>query len=130
MKAESDGIIELLINFVEAFENEENVLSKDTFYITVTTGGLLVSGRIISRDEFMSSHPLSARLEDLFNEIQMGFPEEEKKKDNRARHFIHLEDTHFFTPGQSHTPTKGTFWRGRLSEISGFYFGRLDFELS
>ena len=39
--------------------------------------------------------------------------------------FIHLRDAQFFVPGQNPVPAKPTYWRAKLSEISGFSLGQL-----
>lgn len=39
--------------------------------------------------------------------------------------FIHLRDARVYQPGQSALPANGMYWRGRLSEVSGWSFGKL-----
>lgn len=39
--------------------------------------------------------------------------------------FIHLRDARVFSPGNAGLPGNGLLWRGRLSEVSGWSFGKL-----
>ena len=39
--------------------------------------------------------------------------------------FIHLREAQVFTPGSLPIPQEGMHWRGRLSEVDGWTFGRL-----
>lgn len=39
--------------------------------------------------------------------------------------FIHLRDAKVYHPGQRPLPDNGMHWRGRLSEVSGWSFGKL-----
>lgn len=112
------------------------------FPLTLTCGGILVSGTLIGGKEYFS---LSADL------VSSGFSDEETKAviaewvsswgtiyDDSAEdsdgeqtsdrpQFIHLKDAKYYVPGQPPIPTSqsGTLWRGRLAEVVGFNYGAL-----
>lgn len=39
--------------------------------------------------------------------------------------FLHLRQARVFVPGQEGMPDNGMFWRGRLSEVTGWALGHL-----
>ncbi|WP_433889664.1 hypothetical protein [Streptomyces sp. CA-111067] len=61
-----------------------------------------------------------AAVEDLAPRFQ----EAVRDKDQTA--FIHLRDARVFQPGQSGIPGNGFYWRGRISEVSGWSFGKME----
>jgi hypothetical protein len=50
-----------------------------------------------------------------------------KRQPGDPIYFIHLRNAHIFAPGQPPIPTSphGTFWRGRLASVDGYFLGRL-----
>ncbi|TXS40181.1 hypothetical protein EAO75_34825 [Streptomyces sp. uw30] len=46
-------------------------------------------------------------------------------RDKDVTVFIHLRGARVFQPGQSGLPGNGMYWRGRLSEVTGWSFGSL-----
>lgn len=46
-------------------------------------------------------------------------------RDKDETFFIHLRDARVFQPGQSGMPQGGMYWRGRISEVTGWSFGKL-----
>jgi hypothetical protein len=108
--------------------------------ITLQVGGLLVSGTLSGGKEYFeafSSDLASAFTQDGTGEsIKETFArcgevyessEEGKGMQDRPS-YIHLRDARFFFPGSKPIPTdKGIWWRGRISEVSGFVLGALSF---
>lgn len=101
--------------------------------ITLTTHGFLISGEIISGREYFNS--MAEKFIGEGNAIRQFFEgvaesrySKSDKDDDDPKNtvFIHLRDARFYVPGQRGIPNnEGVFWRGKLSEISGFSFGSL-----
>ena len=88
-------------------------------------GGLLISGQVISREEYMQENWLTASIEEGIKQA-MSETGEEAGNDNGHRRFIHLRDVRYFSPGQSPTPSVGTVTcRIALAHVSAFHFGFL-----
>jgi hypothetical protein len=95
--------------------------------ITLQVSGMLVSGYIISTRQFLLEHPLTDRLLEEIDRQNRADATASPNPEKNQVEFIHLRDTRFYTPGQPPIPTSGpgTFWRCRLSDVSGFHFGIL-----
>jgi len=103
--------------------------------ITLTSHGFLVSGILIGgqkyfdgiAEEFASAFNDAEGLKETFSD--MGKKVYDKPKNDEPANpptFIHLKDAKFFHPnGQPIPANRGVWWRGRLSEISGFSLGNL-----
>ena len=91
--------------------------------ITLNVGGVLVTGYITSARQFMLSHILT----DKFLEVAEGQFKQAGMLSDDSFEYIHLRDAKFFLPGHLPIPSSrdGVFWRGRLSDVSGFTFGVL-----
>jgi hypothetical protein len=91
--------------------------------ITLNVGGFLVSGYITSARQFMLHHVLT---DGLLEAAESEFKSAGMLSDDTFE-YIHLSRAKFFVPGQPAIPgnVDGVFWRGRLSDISGFTFGVL-----
>jgi hypothetical protein len=99
---------------------------RSTQPITLHTGGLLISGHLISAQEFFLDHPITNLILEVHDQSGDGkAPVAEHAVDDDLQ-FIHLAGAHFFAPGQPPIPTgDGVFWRGRMADVSGFCFGAL-----
>ena len=111
--------------------------------VTLLVGGLLVSGTLVggatyfegfSRsfyEGFSSSFPddpeVSESVRSSFAQLGLLYPSSgDGNTSLPPPEFIHLKQAKFFTPGNKPTPdNQGVWWRGRLSEISGFHLGNL-----
>ena len=96
--------------------------------ITLNVGGLLVSGYIASGRDFAMHYSLTDFiLEKVDSPDSKRPPEDGEASPDYLPEFIHLSDAHYFSPGGLPIPgeDKGVFWRGRLSDVSGFHFGIL-----
>ena len=124
---ERDGVLQILAAGLQASEDQE-------IQLTVTVGGLLISGIAIGRDrwfrdtaQFMEEMGGSGVIPET---LLKGFQEAESSQDapDPATYgFLHMKDArtifpHGVVPDNS---GPGLYWRGRISEITGFSFGQL-----
>lgn len=107
--------------------------------ITLNTGGFLVSGLLISGHkyfdglaELLTENSKNVKLVNVLKEgfSKLGETLYNQNKDaeikNRGINYIHLRNAKFFNTNSNPIPgNQGVFWRGRLSEISGFCLGIL-----
>ena len=95
--------------------------------ITLHVGGLLISGNIISRRDFLMSHPQTDKMQEVLDKLDKPDNMPGDKPSEELPEFIHLSGARFFIPGNPPIPTDidGVFWRGRISEVAGFSFGIL-----
>src|SRR4051812_20448561 len=97
--AKRDGTLEFLIQVVDG----TSALKGGSLPIDVTlaVNGMLVSGRIISHEEWLRDYvkwfPEEAAAK-LLEGVKAG------DRDECGRNFIHLKDARFFTPGQLPIP--------------------------
>lgn len=106
--------------------------------ITLQVSGLLVSGMLVSGKQY---------FEGFASEFSSAFTDQEAARAVResfSRHgekyklqgegsahpaapvYVHLKQARFFnTSGEPIPRNRGVFWRGRLSEVSGFILGTL-----
>jgi hypothetical protein len=107
------------------------------FGITLQIGGLLVSGNLVNgaryfegfASEFAGGFPDAEIAENIRKAIEshgvVYKPNDEDSKRSQPT-FIHLREARFFnTAGKPVPVNKGVWWRGRLSEVSGFVLGSL-----
>jgi hypothetical protein len=125
----NDPLLPLLIDIAEESEVTEGV-PKFNRPITLTIGGILVSGFIVSRKEFLMSDDLIfRRVWERFLAPEVAAPPPLEDGKDEPQKFIHLRDTKFFTPDHRPIPTDhGVYWRGRLSAVDGFFLGGLGFK--
>ena len=115
------------------------------FPITVASGGLLISGLLISGKTYFerSSDIMKQSFTGEAGEVMATWTaewtaiydqdEKEEKIDTAEAvfknppGFIHLDNARIYVPGQKPIPTSGggVLWRGRLSSIDGFNWGTL-----
>ena len=128
-----DWALDLLI---EALSGNDESGTRSTV-VTVSFAGTLVTGRLVSlvvwtrgmKQWMAQSNPEFAdALETLFMEPMQEVIETAKKRAADglplpARHFIHLQDVRI---GYGASATTMKFWRGRLSEVSGWAIGSHD----
>ena len=132
--AQQDWFLQSLVNMVNK--------SPIDFGITLNVAGFLVSGSLISGAEyfkgfgsdFSSSFPADSEIVESTRKIYTDFGkmvyktgEKEADKDDLALpSFIHLKNARFFSTSGNPVPTnRGVWWRGRISEVSGFTLGTL-----
>lgn len=128
-----DIFLELLITGVEGAEKNESVAEEEKhFDITLNVGGILVSGTVISRDNFIAEVPF---IKATIGRLDAQRTPEQQVAANEIvrsgrRHFIHLKDAVFFTDSGRPIPGVGggVYWRGQLNRVDGWTIGR--FEMS
>ena len=104
--------------------------------ITLQVSGMLVSGQVVTGEEFFEQMAIavSSAVENeeiasdlkTFLETFRDVYRQNNESDKKSRpHFIHLKNARFFTSNSKPIPNNPTWWRGRLSEVAGFIFGTL-----
>ncbi|KEZ53323.1 gas vesicle accessory protein GvpU [Metabacillus indicus] len=98
--------------------------------ITLNMNGAVISGTMISAKEYFDT--LSETFEDG-SEVAQNLSEQlsrasESIEENGSgeAHFIHLKNTKVYIGDSKSTPSKGQIiWRGKLSEVNGFFLGKI-----
>jgi hypothetical protein len=117
-----DSILEF---FVQASNKHDFSLD-----ITLNVKGAVITGTLVSAKEYFDS--LSETFEDG-SEVAQKLSEElakagESVDENQSAeaHFIHLKNTKVYCGDSKPTPSKGKImWRGKISEIDGFFLGKI-----
>ncbi|TDL31891.1 gas vesicle protein GvpU [Jeotgalibacillus sp. S-D1] len=117
-----DNILEF---FVQAANKQDFTLD-----ITLNVGGAIVTGTMISAKDYFEE--LSGTFEDG-NEVAQNLSEQLSRagesvesNDNAEAHFVHMKNTKVYCGDSKPTPSKGKIlWRGKLSEIDGFFLGKI-----
>ena len=119
----------LLQGLVDATNNSDMRLS-----VTLEANGLLVSGKLVSAKDYVAgvvtelNEVGAANVAQLFKTIaDLAYSDEQiAARAQELPTFIHLKDARYFHQSGSALPAnKPVFWRGRLTEISGFFLGQL-----
>ena len=114
----SDPVLEVIVKLAETGPEID-------IPVTLAVGGLLISGRVISREDYMQENWLTASIEEGIKQALSQIGEDAEADDGRRR-YIHLRDVRYFSPGQSPTPSVGTVTcRIALAYVSAFHFGFL-----
>jgi hypothetical protein len=104
--------------------------------ITLTVGGLVVTGELAPAQDFLAAFGESAAggadgdegaaVRSWAAEQAMAYkvPREEGAPLPKIG-YIHIADARLLTPA-GWAPTQGTWWRGRIDEVDGWMFGRLE----
>lgn len=103
--------------------------------VTLSVGGMLVCGETISGKEYFQAtidlfHGATndESTKDLFEGALRGFMEPYEEPSQLKIGYIHLKNVRYHTPsnqeGIPNGDTPQPMWRGRLSQIDGFHFGR------
>lgn len=103
--------------------------------ITINVGGAIISGDLIGGKEYFSSlgGHFATAFSRLENSEEIGklisghgniYNDEEPAEDPQ---YLHLKNTVFFDPeGNSLLNGGGALWRGRISKVDGFIFGKFE----
>ena len=122
----SDPLLKMLVELTTGFQNRSDGQFQQP--VTLCVNGMLVSGHIISRRDFLLADPLSSELLEKADILSKQEPEvfgtPGEKQSDTSPDFIHLRDVEFWTPDCNEAIRAG-FWRGPLAAISGFSFGKL-----
>lgn len=119
-----DWFLEILVETVNA--------GNSRFGITLTVGGILISGNVISGKDYFRdfANQLSVAIKNDVNkpasvksieDLGEVYLDDTKAQSTR---FIHLKDVRFYgTDGRAIPTTDGLLWRGMLSNVDGFTLG-------
>ncbi|WP_316572706.1 gas vesicle accessory protein GvpU [Neobacillus sp. YIM B06451] len=98
--------------------------------ITLNVKGAVITGTLVSAKEYFES--LSQAFEDggdiaeKLGEMLINAGEAADSEAHDTANFIHLTNTRVYCGDSKSTPSKGEFlWRGKLSEVDGFFLGRI-----
>ncbi len=118
--------------------------------ITLNVGGVIVSGELISEDEYFAGlsqlftdhegevpegattwKEVFRSLPSLFDSFAMeqlddgADPQEtQEMRESLREPYVHLRNTQVWTAEERFFGFEGAFWRGKLSSIDGFWFGQ------
>lgn len=107
---------------------------KISFDITLTVSGFLVSGTLIGGKEYFEGfgEEFSFGLKgEAADKVKAAFAKNGEVYDTQNApsmqpNYIHLKNAHFFhTSGTPIPENRGVWWRGRVSEVTGFSLGVL-----
>ncbi|MCG1021967.1 gas vesicle accessory protein GvpU [Sutcliffiella horikoshii] len=120
--ANKDSILEF---FVQAANRHDFSLD-----ITLNVNGAVISGTLIPAKDYFET--MSETFEDG-NEIAQKISEQlanagESVDSSKGAevNFIHLKNTKVYCGDNKPTPSEGKIlWRGKLSEVDGFFLGRI-----
>ena len=114
-----------------------NVNSTNKHAVTLTVGGNLISGNLISVDAYLDqwANDFSANFssdngaKDSMKETVLSWKvsPETKPDDLPPSQLIHLEDAEVFSSSGRPILPGGSLWRGKISSVDGFNLGRLVF---
>lgn len=103
-----------------------NTVPETEIVVTLVTGGMLITGKVIGSKEYFAHSTVSAAFLSIYDEHDRAHPPTEDELAKRAiPDFIHLADAQYLVPGQEPVPAAGgVFSRVALRSISAFSFGR------
>lgn len=124
---EADFLLGMLVRRVEQSDFRTD--------ITLTIGGMIMMGDMISEEQFCegiaedvpAEHQEYFRgLPDLFDELATEFAgdgeEPHDLRDDMRDSVVHLTNVRIFQEGEYHQ-FRRTFWRGKISTVDGFWLG-------
>ena len=109
-----------------------------SFGITLNVGGFLISGELIGGKAYFEG--FGSELAGVFKDAEAAkrvkegyakagediYSEKTEDKKDMPVMFIHMKNTKFYnTSGKPIPDNRGVWWRGRISEVSGFVIGKL-----
>jgi hypothetical protein len=115
-----------LQSFVQLAESQQG------FGVTLTVHGVVVTGNVVSRDDYLQGVTDSAisswkgeRTEgEPLKGVKEVFGIEQTDEGEDLPTYVHLKDAKILLGSVDHVP--GGWWRGRLESVDGFYAARLD----
>lgn len=105
-----------------------------SFGVTLNVGGFLVSGTLIGGKEYFEGfgEEFESGLKglDSAGNIKAAFAKNGEiytsEEDSPPPSYVHIKGARFFnTNGDPIPGNKGVWWRGRVSEVDGFFLGLL-----
>jgi len=133
---EPDWFLQILVNMTNAGDGSVEL------GMTLLVGGFLISGKMVGgakyfdgfAEDFASGFADQAVAENIrrsFSQYGEIYRSEEAQQDDadqpvQSPTYVHLKEARFFnTAGNPIPANRGVWWRGRLSEVSGFMIGTL-----
>lgn len=125
-----DGFFDILLSLHVGFADEH----RGFIGVTLQSNGAVISGIVISRDEWIERIVDSLRasgggqtaehLGQVYTDIQRRFLDEWNRRDEanlpgRARRFIHMRDVRILNGAEINVP----LWRGALADVTGWSLG-------
>ena len=124
-----------LVGFVSAVNSAADV--DFSIYLTLTIPSGMLNGELISGSRWWDELADTMQQVSTLPADERGFAAMFRERAAREQEedaatagptlptlYIHLRDARVYTPGQPGLPGNGMLWRGRLSEITGWGFGR------
>ena len=116
-------------NILEFFVKAAN-LHDFSLDITLNVKGAVITGTMVPAKEYFDT--LSEIFEDG-NEVAQKLSEQLSRAGESAlsdggseANFIHMKETKVYCGDSKSTPSKGEIlWRGKLSEVDGFFLGKI-----
>jgi len=116
----------MLLSLIAMAKSEEPVEHD----VTLIVSGFLVSGFIVSYENYVKHHSTLATVDAIITELrETSVPEGDEPLDD-SPNYIHLRDAQYFVPGNEPIPgNTGVFVRIPLESVHGFTFGKLQYEV-
>ena len=128
--------VEPILDFFISMSNK-NTEKSAMFGITLTVGGTLISGDIISGSQyfdklskqFHDGYKLenNTKADETFKLMFNSFKKTNEIKEELEINHIHLDNIRIYQSSNQPIPNHdGVLWRGKVSDIQGFTFGKLE----
>jgi hypothetical protein len=121
---------------LQTFVEEANLIDDEFVSITLNVSGMIISGTLISASQYFRG--ISEFFLNPGEEPKEGSWASwlrERGEEIKSRHqgdelnpaaYIHLKDARVHSNNQRPLPSnQGVWWRGKLSDVNGFWIGRL-----
>lgn len=122
MKKDVDGLLRVVVLAATKVSDKRDGLTE--FSITISVNGTLVTGTIISPQEYKLSNPMLDVLDDvvLKQAHDEGMPKLDFNAVFNSSEFIHLKNAFFEgrTPQQNTAQLPLGYFRAKLSSVDGF----------
>ncbi|MFK3641233.1 MULTISPECIES: gas vesicle protein [Pseudomonas] len=124
---------------LQSVVHNTNIYQSNEHEITLTVGGNLISGILISGNAFMDlwadefaavftkENGVADQVRDLY--LNWRVDPDELLRDPQPPQFIHLKAAEIYSTNGRPILAGGSLWRGKLSGVDGFNLGRLVFNL-
>ena len=117
-----DWILDLWVTLAENQEDPD----AEGIDITLSVGGMLMSGRLISVRKFFEMHDKGTMKRHISKLINEEFDGSRDESDERVYEFIHLRDVRYAGIGGSVLACgPDSVWRGRIDRVDGFQIGTI-----
>lgn len=117
--------------------DQTNKYTSNEHHITLTIGGNLVSGVLISGNAYMTlwAEVFSSEFtnedgvaDSIREDLLSWMVGPEDPEDSLSAQFIHLKEAEVYSSNGRPILSGGSLWRGKLTSVDGFNLGRIIFE--